>query len=352
MTVIEVSASKNYQVLISEGLLGSSGELISELVKGKTAAIVSDDNVFPLYGERVKNSLEKSGFAVMSFVFPHGEKSKSMAVYTELLEFLLSNRLTRSDFLVALGGGVVGDLTGFAAATYQRGIGFIQIPTTLLAMVDSSVGGKTAVNLENGKNQVGAFYQPSLVICDPNVLSTLPKDEFLCGCAEVIKYAILFSEEFFEELMNTPVENQLEHVIKTCVTMKRDIVKSDEFDLGLRMLLNLGHTVGHAVEACSRFTVLHGQAVAIGMCVMARSAVKRGYLSNDDAQRIVSLIEKYSLPTKAEYHIDDMFSAALSDKKASSKDITIIVPRKIGECELVKIKKSELIDWMKDGGVK
>lgn len=352
MTAIEVSASKKYQVLISEGFLDSSGELISGLVKGKTAVIVSDDNVFPLYGGRVKASLEKSGFLVKSFVFPHGEKSKSMAVYTELLEFMLAQRLTRSDFLVALGGGVVGDLTGFAAATYQRGIGFIQIPTTLLAMVDSSVGGKTAVNLENGKNQVGAFYQPSLVICDPSVLSTLPKDEFLCGCAEVIKYAVLFSEEFFGELSSVSVENQLAHVINTCVTMKRDVVKADEFDMGQRMFLNLGHTVGHAVEACSGFTVLHGQAVAIGMAVMARSAAKRGYLSDEDAERIISLIEKFDLPTEAEYPIDDMFSAALSDKKASSKDITIIVPRRIGECELLKIHRSELKDWMKDGGVR
>ncbi|MCD7889111.1 MAG: 3-dehydroquinate synthase [Oscillospiraceae bacterium] len=346
MSVVNVTASRSYDVTVSDGILDKCGEFCKPLVKGKTAVIVSDDNVFPLYGKRVTKSLENEGFVVKEFVVPHGERSKSLSSYINLLEFLFESDVTRSDLLVALGGGVVGDLCGFAAATYQRGVQFVQIPTTLLAMVDSSVGGKTAVNLENGKNQVGSFYQPSAVICDPKTLSTLPEEEYLCGCAEVIKYAVLFSEEFFSELEETPAKDQLENVITTCVTMKRDIVKADEFDTGERMLLNLGHTVGHAVEGLSGFQTLHGQAVAIGLATISRSAAKYGYLSEADCNRIISLLDKYGLPTETEYTIDDMYTLAVSDKKSSGDAITIIVPRKIGHCERMKFPKSQLKDWL------
>ncbi|MCD7771319.1 MAG: 3-dehydroquinate synthase [Oscillospiraceae bacterium] len=346
MSVVNVTASRNYDVTVSDGILDKCGEFCKPLVKGKTAVIVSDDNVYPIYGKRVTKSLENEGFTVHEFVVPHGERSKSMSCYINLLEFLFEMKVTRSDLLVALGGGVVGDLTGFAAATYQRGVKFVQIPTTLLAMVDSSVGGKTAVNLESGKNQVGSFYQPASVICDPKTLSTLPEEEYLCGCAEVIKYAVLFSEEFFTKLEETPAKNQLENVITTCVTMKRDIVKADEFDTSERMLLNLGHTVGHAVEGLSGFQTLHGQAVAIGMATISRSAVKYGYLSEADCNRIIALLKKYGLPTETEFTADEMYTLALSDKKATSGTITIVVPRKIGHCELLKLPKTDLKDWL------
>ncbi len=346
MSVVNVTASRNYDVTVCDGILDKCGSFCRPLVKGKNAIIVSDDNVYPIYGKRVTKSLESEGFTVSEFVVPHGERSKSMSCYINLLEFLFESGITRSDLLVALGGGVVGDLTGFAAATYQRGVQFVQIPTTLLAMVDSSVGGKTAVNLESGKNQVGSFYQPSAVICDPKTLSTLPEEEYLCGCAEVIKYAVLFSEEFFTQLDETPAKNQLENVITTCVTMKRDIVKADEFDTGERMLLNLGHTVGHAVEGLSGFTTLHGQAVAIGLATISRSAVKYGYLSEANCERIIGLLEKYGLPTETEFTADEMYTLALSDKKATSDTITIVVPRKIGHCELLKLPKSQLKDWL------
>ncbi|MCD8107384.1 MAG: 3-dehydroquinate synthase [Oscillospiraceae bacterium] len=346
MSVVNVTASRNYDVTVSDGIIDKCGSFCKPLVKGKNAVIVSDDNVFSIYGKRVTKSLESEGFKVSEFVVPHGERSKSMSCYINLLEFLFESGVTRSDLLVALGGGVVGDLCGFAAATYQRGIQFVQIPTTLLAMVDSSVGGKTAVNLENGKNQVGSFYQPSAVICDPKTLSTLPEEEYLCGCAEVIKYAVLFSEEFFTQLEETPAKKQLENVITTCVTMKRDIVKADEFDTGERMLLNLGHTVGHAVEGLSGFETLHGQAVAIGLATISRSAVKYGYLSEENCERIIGLLEKYGLPTETEFTADEMYTLAVSDKKASSDTITIIVPRKIGHCELLKLPKTDLKDWL------
>ena len=349
MTTVHITASLEYDVLIEHGILDKAGELAKPVLNGRTICIVSDDNVFPIYGKKVIKSFEKAGFRALSFVFPHGEKSKSIKVYTELLEFLLENRFTRSDCLAALGGGVVGDLTGFAAATYQRGIRFIQIPTTLLAMVDSSVGGKTAVNLEHGKNQVGAFYQPSMVICDPDTLKTLPQEQFLCGCGEVIKYAVFGSGEFFDKLKSQDVSAQLEYVITKSVEMKRDVVAQDERDTGARMILNLGHTVGHAIEACSNFEVLHGQGVAIGTAVISRAANKMGYLSDNDLDKILSLIKQYGLPTETDFSAEELYSAALADKKADSDSIAIVVPTEIGHAELKRIPKTELYDWIKAG---
>ena len=201
MKKVHISASREYDVLVERGLLDKSGELIKAATGSKKAVIISGDIVFPLYGERLKSSLEAAGMEAEVFVLPHGEQSKTLAYYGRILEFLSEKHLSRSDVLVALGGGVTGDITGFAASTYQRGMNFVQVPTTLLAAVDSSVGGKTAVDLPGGKNQVGSFYQPVLVICDPDLLSTLPEEEFACGCAEVIKYAVLGSRDFFDELI-------------------------------------------------------------------------------------------------------------------------------------------------------
>lgn len=349
MTTVNIKASREYDVVIEQGLIDSVGEYAKKLLGGGTVCIVSDDIVYPLYGERVKNSLEAQNFRVIEYVIPNGEQSKSIPVYSSLLEHLLASRMTRSDALIALGGGVVGDLTGFAAATYQRGIKFIQLPTTLLAMVDSSVGGKTAVNLEHGKNQVGAFYQPVAVLCDPDTLDTLPHEQFLCGCAEVVKYAFLGSRDFYNRLKETPISKQIEPVITTCVKMKRDIVMEDEFDTGRRMLLNLGHTVGHAVEACSGFKILHGQGVAIGTAVITRAAVKMGVLPQDEAVKIISLLEATGLPTKTDYSPEELYSAALGDKKSAGKSITIVVPEKIGSCRLVKLPIEELRDWIAAG---
>lgn len=354
MDTVHVRASTEYDITIEKGIMSRSGEISSKLVKGKTAVIVTDDNVYPLYFEKVKQSYESAGFKTLSFVVEHGEHSKSIKEYVRLLDYLLENRLTRSDTLVALGGGVVGDLTGFAAATYQRGMGLVQIPTSLLAMVDSSVGGKTAVNLEHGKNQVGSFYQPRAVICDPSALDTLPKEEFLCGCAEVIKYAVLSSPELFDRLLEYGADGlrkNPDEVIAECVRLKRDVVAADEFDTGKRMSLNLGHTIGHAVEACSDFTVLHGQAVAVGMAVISRAAAAMGMLSEDDCGKIVGLLKAFGLPTDTCFTTGELYNAALSDKKASTDSITVVMPRKIGCCTLEKIKKEELIGIMRAGGI-
>lgn len=352
MRTVRVSASREYEVQVAAGLLTEAGERIRAVTKAACAVIVSDDNVFPLYGAKVTAALEDAGFKVLHYVVPHGERSKSLEVYGQLLQFLSVNRVNRSDVLIALGGGVVGDLTGFAASTYQRGMDFVQIPTSLLAAVDSSVGGKTAVNLPTGKNQVGTFYQPALVLCDPETLQTLPDAEYRCGCAEVIKYGVLGNAAFFNELNTTPAIDQIEHVISTCVEMKRDIVHEDEYDRGLRQLLNLGHSVGHAVEACSNFTVLHGQAVAIGMAVITRAAYEKGLCFRNTLDAVLEILEKYQLPTKAAYSLEDMSRAALADKKLAGGVIKLIVPREIGTCDIIPVPADEIKDWLRAGGVR
>lgn len=352
MKTIHVKASHEYDVLVENGLLDQIGSLAADCVGIHTACIVSDDSVFPLYGERVTKSLLHAGFRVERCVIPHGEQHKNLATYETVLTALYQQHLTRSDVVIALGGGVVGDLTGFVAATYLRGIRFIQVPTTLLAMVDSSVGGKTAVDLGTGKNQVGAFYQPSMVLCDPELLQTLPEGEFLCGCAEVIKYGMLGNAAFFEELKQTPIREQLENVITTCVAMKRDIVENDEFDTGMRQKLNLGHSIGHAVEACSDFSILHGQGVAIGMVIITRAAVAKGYCSQETLDELLTILNQYGLPTETEYALDDLAAAVQSDKKMSGSKMKLIVPESVGSCRIEPIPGVEVRDWMQAGGVK
>ncbi len=354
MERIPVYASTDYEVIIGQDLLDKAGHYISEVLESKTdktVVIVSDDNVFPLYGERLKNSLQKEGYKTLEFVFPHGEKSKSLETFGNLLEFMCENHVRRTDMIAALGGGVVGDLAGFAAASYQRGIDFVQIPTSLLAAVDSSVGGKTAVDLKSGKNQVGAFYQPILVLCDTDTLNTLPEEEYACGCGEIIKYAILESEEFFDELLEKPVSEQYEHVISTCVNIKSHYVENDEFDKGLRMKLNLGHTFGHAVETCSGYTILHGQAVAMGMAAVTKAASEMGLCSKETAVRVLEILDRYNLPKEISFGVEEMYNAMLVDKKNSGTVTNLIVPFSIGNCRIMKIPTDKLKGWLEEGGV-
>ena len=351
MRSIHIKASREYDVLVEHGLLDRAGELLREVSAPGMAAIVSDDTVYALYGERTVKALEKAGYRVHSFTFPAGEGSKNLSTYADVLHFLGEHRFSRSDVVVALGGGVVGDLAGFAAATYQRGIPFVQVPTTLLAAVDSSVGGKTAVNLASGKNQVGCFYQPSLVLCDPDTLRTLPPEEYRNGCAEVIKYAVLRSEPFFDALRAEPVSAQVEHVIATCVGMKRDLVAADEFDRGSRQLLNLGHSFGHAVEKCSDYAVPHGCGVAIGMAIIARAAAKRGICTDDTCAQILALLRQYGLPTETAFTRDALTDAARSDKKIADGKLHLIVPERIGRCRIETIPAADIPAWLADGGI-
>jgi len=352
MTVINVQASRNYDVLIERGILDSAGELISTVSKAKRAAVITDDKVGAIYGERVAESLRKAGFETFTFTFPNGESSKNLVTYGKILNFLAENKLTRTDVLVALGGGVVGDLAGFAAATYLRGVSYVQIPTTVLAAVDSSVGGKTAVDLDCGKNLAGAFYQPSLVICDPDTFNTLDEAVYRDGCAEVIKYGLLGDADFFRSLADTPVREQAENVIARCVEMKRDIVAEDEFDTGKRQLLNLGHTFGHAIESLSGYTMGHGACVAVGMAMMAKAANKLGYCDGSVPDAVDSILKVYGLPTACPYGAAEMVDAALSDKKNYGGVMRLIVPCAVGDSRIVEITADKLYDWLKAGGAK
>ena len=346
MTTIHIAASREYDVVIEPGLLTRLGTMAAELGLGRRAAVISDDAVFALYGAAAEKALTDAGFQVDHFLFPHGEQQKNLSTYGQVLNFLCDRRFTRSDFLVALGGGVVGDLAGFAAATYQRGVPYIQVPTTLLSMVDSSVGGKTAVDLEHGKNQAGCFYQPSLVLCDPSLLNTLPEREYRAGCAEIIKYAMLYSEDFLRELEETPVLEQFERVISVCVGMKRDVVRGDEFDKGQRALLNLGHTVGHAVESCSGFTLLHGEGVAIGMAIITRAAVEKGLCVPETLPRLLAVLERYGLPTETDYPLTDILAAAEADKKRTDDVTKFIVPERVGHCRVEPVPADEVAGWL------
>lgn len=349
MNIIKVNTASPYEVKVGAGLLRTLGEEAAAVVKCTTAVIVSDTTVWSLYGDIAQKSLENSGYTVYSFTFPAGESSKCGKTYLELLNFLASVQVTRSDLLIALGGGVVGDLTGFAAATYLRGIACIQVPTTLLAAVDSSVGGKTAIDLDMGKNLAGAFYQPRLVLCDTDTLSTLPDDIFIDGCAEVIKYAILYDPELFAHLKERKTNFDRDTVISRCVAWKRDVVMQDEFDKGERMKLNLGHTFGHAVEARSNFTVSHGKAVAIGMAIMARSAAASGICNHETAEEIVAILDQFGLPCCTCETAQDLSLAALSDKKRAGATVNLIVPTRIGHCDIRPTAVEQLESIIKAG---
>lgn len=349
MRTVTVNVSKTYDIKIGAGLLDTVGSEAAKLSKAEKACIVSDSNVFPLYGEQVRDSLETAGFTVSSFVFPAGEESKNADTFLTLLNHLAEHQLTRTDLIIALGGGVVGDLAGFAAACYLRGIRFVQIPTTLLAAVDSSVGGKTAIDLPAGKNLAGAFCQPSLVICDTDTLNTLPEEIFRDGCAEVIKYAVLYDPELFARLKETGLHFDREAIIARSVEWKRDVVTEDEFDTGSRMKLNLGHTIGHGVEACSRFRLSHGKSVAIGMAIVARAAAKMGMCTVECSEKIQNLLKDFGLPVDTEYSPEELFACALSDKKRSGSSVRLIIPREIGCCDIVPTPVSELTSFIEAG---
>lgn len=349
MRTITVNASQKYQVFIGSDLIPQLGELMKELQLTGRAAIISDTNVWPLYGERVRESLCSAGFETTSFIFHAGEESKNTTTYLQILAFLSENQFTRTDTLIALGGGVVGDITGFAAATYLRGVPYIQIPTSLLAMVDSSVGGKTAIDLPVGKNLVGAFYQPKLVLCDISSLATLPNSIFRDGCAEIIKYGILYDAALFAHLASNGLAFDRETVIHRCIELKRDVVDEDEFDTGARQKLNLGHTIGHAVEAASQFKVSHGQAVAIGTGIIVRSAYKHKICSEQTALDVENVLKNFGLPVSTEFNATALFQNALSDKKRSGGFVNLIIPLAVGDCRICKTPVSELESFIKAG---
>ena len=341
MRTVHIDASTKYDVLIGEGLLDRCGELSAKVIKPCKCVLVSDDTVDELYGDRAQISLSYAGFEVKRFTFPAGEGSKHLGTLSNLLEYMARERMTRTDVVVALGGGVTGDMAGFAAAVYARGIRFVQIPTTLLAAVDSSVGGKTAVDLKAGKNLAGAFHQPSLVITDTDVIRDLPADQLACGAAEVIKYGVLYDEALFAQLEKGDWQDDMDGIVEKCVQWKRDVVAGDEFDTGARAFLNLGHTFGHAIEQCSGLSVSHGQGVAIGMLMAACAAG----CPDDMVLRLAKCVAANGLKTHCDYPPDKLATAALSDKKRAGGSITLVLPERIGKCYLKKIPVTELKDW-------
>ena len=343
MRTVTVNASQTYDVVIGKDVINMLPEKITELCRNAKVMVVTDDKVASFHSDKVKSILDEKGIENEFFVFPNGEKSKSPEVLFSLLEALAEKHFTKSDVLVALGGGVTGDLTGLAAALFLRGISVIQVPTTLLSAVDSSVGGKTAVNLKAGKNLAGVFNQPCLVLCDTEFLNTLEDDIFADGMAEVIKYGVLADEELFEKVKKGNVKDNIEEIIARCVEIKRDIVNEDEFDTGRRQLLNFGHTLGHAIEAESEFRISHGTAVAMGMVLAADISFKNNLTSVSLAEEIREACENNGLKTECPYTTETLGKFALSDKKISGKNISFIVPERMGKCVRVKLTIEEFL---------
>ena len=343
MKTVTVSTGKPYRVKMARGLLAEAGKELLELAgKPCTVMLMTDDTVNGLYGEKVKESLVQSGFQVYIHAFSHGEAQKNLGTWQAMLCALAENRLTRTDWIVALGGGVAGDMAGFAAATYLRGISFLQIPTTLLAMVDSSVGGKTGVNLPMGKNLVGAFYQPEAVLCDIDTLKTLPKETLLDGVAEAVKTAVLGDKEMFGWFRSGEYESRMEEVVARCVRYKAGLVAEDEHDRGNRQLLNLGHTFGHAVERLSDYQTSHGHAVAVGMVYAARLSWRMGICGKDCFEAIEQAVAGCGLPVAMPYSPEELTEAALSDKKRAGDSLCFVLPKAIGECILFPVPVEEL----------
>lgn len=325
----------SYPIYIEKGILDQADERIKEVYQGKKIMIISDDQVFSHYGEKLKSVLGKS-FECEETIIPHGEPSKSFQILPQVYSSLLNAKITRTDLIVALGGGVVGDLAGFVAATFLRGIKFVQIPTSILAQVDSSVGGKVAVDLPEGKNLVGAFYQPKMVLIDPDVLDTLPQRYIMDGMGEVIKYGCIKDKELFEKLeAYGSFENMKEHlteVIATCVDIKRRVVEEDEFDMGERILLNFGHTLAHAIEQYYHYErESHGEAVAIGMYQITKIAEDKELTKKGEAERIRKVLEAYGLPTVANIPMNELTGAMKLDKKTLNNTLKVVLLHEIGE---------------------
>lgn len=338
---------REYDIKIEKGILDQCGKLIAGIHTPCKVAVVTDSNVGPLYGKRVLDSLCQSGFEPFLVTVAAGEKSKSVSTLEFLYDKLLHEEITRTDLVVALGGGVVGDLTGFCAATLLRGIPFIQIPTTLLAQVDSSVGGKVAVNLPAGKNLVGAFYQPKLVIIDTLCLNTLSDRNFSDGMAEVIKYGVILDKKLFEILegnsSRADMMEIIDEVVFKCCDLKRIVVEDDETDIGGRMILNFGHTFGHAIEKKYNFKdYTHGEAVATGMVMAAELGEKWGITLDNSSERIRSLIKKFNLPDKVEIDKQSLMNAVAVDKKGKGDVVSLILPERIGKVIIKDTEKNDI----------
>lgn len=339
MKKVRVNVGKGYDIFIEKGILSLAGEYISNVSNAKKVCIISDTNVYPIYGDIVKSQLINAGFDVYDFVFTAGEESKTTQSVISMVEFFAENEFTRSDLVVALGGGVTGDMAGFAASIFLRGIDFVQIPTSLLAQVDSSVGGKTAVDLPQGKNLCGAFHQPILVLIDSNTLSTLSPHFFSDGMAEAIKTGCIKSLSLFEKIENNNANDIIDDIIFECVSIKAGVVERDEKEHGERALLNFGHTCGHAIEKLHNFTtVSHGEAVGIGMVMITQAGENNSVTEIGTCDRIKNVLKKYSLMTDDENSLADIITAMSADKKRTGDGINFVLLDNIGTSFCKKIK--------------
>ena len=327
---------------IETGLLSRAAAVIGETFSPSRIHIVSDSTVAPLYLQKLEQQFT---LPVTHTIIPTGEEHKRLATVEGIYHDLLASGMTRKDLIVALGGGVVGDITGFAAATFLRGVSLCQIPTTLLAQVDSSVGGKTGVDMPEGKNLVGAFYQPRLVLIDPAVLATLPDQTFADGMAEVVKYGYISNREILDMVSAPDYKKNIERIICECVRIKRDVVTIDEHDTGLRMILNFGHTIGHAAEKLGNYVDLtHGQAVAVGMVAAMRLSAMLG--NEDLSERLIGILEHIGLPTELKYGREDIYRSLLSDKKKFGATVNFILVREPGRAEITPIGAEKLHEYV------
>lgn len=345
---IEVNTSRKYNVQLRQGLVSVLPQLVEPLCAGRKIGIITDDIVNSLYAAKVAETLDICGYTVSKYVIPHGEGSKNIATLSGILEYFATCHFTRKDIFISVGGGVVGDITGLAAALYMRGIQFIQVPTTLLSMVDASVGGKTAVDLQAGKNLIGAFWQPSMVVADTQIIANLPNDIFAEGMAEVIKSDLIVNAGIVKLIQQGTVMEHIDQMVASCIKMKRDVVEQDEYETkGLRKVLNMGHTVAHAIEKLSNYTVSHGIAVATGLVWEAKIACCLGLCKETLVNEIKEAVDAYQLYYKVPFTVDAMVEAMKSDKKNEDRRIDFVFPITYGNWEERKLETNELKEIIK-----
>ncbi len=352
MHQIKIATQKPYDVCLEEAILDKAGPLLLKQFAPCKLAVIADEAPWRHYGDRLLSSLTKAGFSVMHYIFQSNEAVKSFQTVEEILQLLAENELTRSDILLSFGGGITGDITGFCAATYLRGISYAHMPTTLLAMIDAAIGGKTAVNLKAGKNLAGAFWQPALVLCDPTLLATLPETVLADGLAEAVKYGILSDAALFDASGKGTMD--LTDMIARCIQIKGNILALDERDQGARRLLNLGHTIAHAVEMCSAHTLSHGAAVSIGLVASAKLAYTLGVSATDLSGSIADTLTSHNLPVDLPYTVESLLPYILKDKKRTGNFIHLILPEAIGRCRIeplpIEQLRAVLTDALLPGG--
>lgn len=344
MAEIKVNKSK---ILIGRGLFKDFSHYVLNIAEPCKVLILSDETVAKLYADELKRNLEKSGFEVSEFIIKPGEKSKTLSTAAKIYEKMALNLISRGDFLISLGGGVVSDIAGFVAATYSRGIKFINVPTSLLAQIDASIGGKNGINLSCGKNLVGTFYHPKFVLVDSNLLFTLPKNQLKCGIAEAIKCGCIKDEKLFEIFENENFEKNVDEIIKRSIAVKKHLVEKDERDLAERKLLNFGHTLGHAYEKLGDFeTLSHGEAIAIGMNEITEISENLGLTNPHTAERLSEVLKKHSLPVSSCFAKEKVLKTVLLDKKISNSFIDLVLLKSIGSSFIHKVPCSEIANFL------